>query len=124
MVDDNEFVKRRHLSRGRPRKYDPGSPSADAEHDGTNGNSSVNSEASNGTQSTINRTDLRVGPSTATVPVSSGYDLETISPAFNTFSSSFNSLLNINTASNHQQSIVGQQSQTNYFSSTNTFETQ
>lgn len=26
MVDDNEFVKRRHLSRGRPRKYDP-SPS-------------------------------------------------------------------------------------------------
>jgi len=23
MVDDNEFVKRRHLSRGRPRKYDP-----------------------------------------------------------------------------------------------------
>ncbi|XP_041449625.1 forkhead box protein P1 isoform X16 [Drosophila obscura] len=25
MVDDNEFVKRRHLSRGRPRKYDPSS---------------------------------------------------------------------------------------------------
>ena len=23
MVDDAEFVKRRHLSRGRPRKYDP-----------------------------------------------------------------------------------------------------
>lgn len=23
MVDDNEFVKRRHLSRGRPRKYEP-----------------------------------------------------------------------------------------------------
>lgn len=25
MVDDNEFVKRRHLSRGRPRKYEPSS---------------------------------------------------------------------------------------------------
>ena len=23
MVDDAEFMKRRHLSRGRPRKYDP-----------------------------------------------------------------------------------------------------
>lgn len=23
MVDDNEFIKRRHLSRGRPRKYEP-----------------------------------------------------------------------------------------------------
>lgn len=27
MVDDNEFVKRRHLSRGRPRKYDTNEPS-------------------------------------------------------------------------------------------------
>ena len=26
MVDDNEFMKRRHLSRGRPRKYEPPSP--------------------------------------------------------------------------------------------------
>jgi hypothetical protein len=26
MVDDNEFVKRRHLSRGRPRKYASPSP--------------------------------------------------------------------------------------------------
>ncbi|EDV93913.1 GH17224 [Drosophila grimshawi] len=25
MVDDNEFIKRRHLSRGRPRKYEPSS---------------------------------------------------------------------------------------------------
>ena len=25
MVDDNEFMKRRHLSRGRPRKYEPSS---------------------------------------------------------------------------------------------------
>ena len=24
MVDDAEFIKRRHLSRGRPRKYEPG----------------------------------------------------------------------------------------------------
>lgn len=29
MVDDNEFVKRRHLSRGRPRKYDPSTASDD-----------------------------------------------------------------------------------------------
>lgn len=29
MVDDNEFVKRRHLSRGRPRKYDPSTAAAD-----------------------------------------------------------------------------------------------
>jgi hypothetical protein len=33
MVDDNEFVKRRHLSRGRPRKYDP-SPSPTGERSG------------------------------------------------------------------------------------------
>ena len=26
MVDDAEFVKRRHLARGRPRKYDPNTP--------------------------------------------------------------------------------------------------
>ena len=26
MVDDAEFMKRRHLSRGRPRKYEPNSP--------------------------------------------------------------------------------------------------
>lgn len=29
MVDDNEFVKRRHLSRGRPRKYEPSASSDD-----------------------------------------------------------------------------------------------
>lgn len=33
MVDDNEFVKRRHLSRGRPRKYEPSSsPNGDQQH--------------------------------------------------------------------------------------------
>ena len=31
MVDDAEFLKRRHLSRGRPRKYEPNNP----KHDGT-----------------------------------------------------------------------------------------
>uniref|UniRef100_A0A1B0DBT8 Uncharacterized protein n=1 Tax=Phlebotomus papatasi TaxID=29031 RepID=A0A1B0DBT8_PHLPP len=37
MVDDNEFVKRRHLSRGRPRKYDPSpSPQSPPGVQGTN----------------------------------------------------------------------------------------
>ena len=29
MVDDAEFLKRRHLSRGRPRKYEPNNPNKD-----------------------------------------------------------------------------------------------
>lgn len=33
MVDDNEFVKRRHLSRGRPRKYEPSSPTHNSDMD-------------------------------------------------------------------------------------------
>uniref|UniRef100_A0A1A9WYE9 Fork-head domain-containing protein n=1 Tax=Glossina brevipalpis TaxID=37001 RepID=A0A1A9WYE9_9MUSC len=33
MVDDSEFVKRRHLSRGRPRKYEPSSsPNSNSQH--------------------------------------------------------------------------------------------
>ena len=36
MVDDAEFMKRRHLSRGRPRKYEPGAPGS-----GSRGNSPV-----------------------------------------------------------------------------------
>jgi hypothetical protein len=126
MVDDNEFVKRRHLSRGRPRKYDPSS-SPDIVQNGSNGNTALshNGDMSNGAQSTINSADLLIGNSTTTASVSGGYNLGTISPAFNTFSSSFNSLLNINTTSNHQQQpLVGQQQQTNYFSSANTFDTQ
>lgn len=31
MVDDSEFIKRRHLSRGRPRKYEMGSSGAASE---------------------------------------------------------------------------------------------
>ncbi|XP_055313466.1 putative uncharacterized protein DDB_G0279653 isoform X2 [Sitodiplosis mosellana] len=33
MVDDNEFIKRRHLSRGRPRKYDPNAVNAVTDSD-------------------------------------------------------------------------------------------
>ncbi|CRL08026.1 CLUMA_CG020893, isoform A [Clunio marinus] len=45
MVDDNEFVKRRHLSRGRPRKYDPSpSPTGD-EHSNATNHSSNSSQA-------------------------------------------------------------------------------
>lgn len=32
MVDDAEFVKRRHLSRGRPRKYEPTTPPPPPHH--------------------------------------------------------------------------------------------
>ncbi|XP_049316039.1 putative uncharacterized protein DDB_G0282133 isoform X2 [Bactrocera dorsalis] len=42
MVDDNEFVKRRHLSRGRPRKYEPSSSPK------TNSQTSVNATVDNG----------------------------------------------------------------------------
>ena len=31
-VDDAEFVRRRHLSRGRPRKYEPQNPSNGNDH--------------------------------------------------------------------------------------------
>jgi hypothetical protein len=37
MVDDAEFIKRRHLSRGRPRKYDPGSVGSAAAQFGDTG---------------------------------------------------------------------------------------
>ena len=43
MVDDNEFVKRRHLSRGRPRKYDPSSPSPIDQQQSGKSNSSSSS---------------------------------------------------------------------------------
>lgn len=47
MVDDNEFVKRRHLSRGRPRKYEPpSSPPGDEQSNPTN-QSSNSSQAPN-----------------------------------------------------------------------------
>lgn len=47
MVDDNEFVKRRHLSRGRPRKYDPSpSPTGGDQSNATN-QSSNSSQAPN-----------------------------------------------------------------------------
>jgi hypothetical protein len=44
MVDDNEFVKRRHLSRGRPRKYASPSP---PRGDQTTNQSSNSSQAPN-----------------------------------------------------------------------------
>ena len=37
MVDDNEFMKRRHLSRGRPRKYEPGNTANGSPGAGNNG---------------------------------------------------------------------------------------
>lgn len=46
MVDDNEFVKRRHLSRGRPRKYASPSPPGGEQSNATN-HSSNSSQAPN-----------------------------------------------------------------------------
>ena len=44
MVDDAEFMKRRHLSRGRPRKYEPSSSSGGGNQPpGNEGGSSNNS---------------------------------------------------------------------------------
>ncbi|XP_035791481.1 forkhead box protein P4-like isoform X2 [Anopheles albimanus] len=40
MVDDHEFLKRRHLSRGRPRKYDISMPPPPIEQEGSPGTSS------------------------------------------------------------------------------------
>lgn len=57
MVDDNEFIKRRHLSRGRPRKYDPttadstnGPPSSENNNFPPFANPNSNNNVHNGTQ--------------------------------------------------------------------------
>lgn len=45
MVDDNEFVKRRHLSRGRPRKYEPSTSPTGGEQSNATNHSSNSSQA-------------------------------------------------------------------------------
>jgi hypothetical protein len=45
MVDDNEFVKRRHLSRGRPRKYEPSPSPTGGEQSNATNHSSNSSQA-------------------------------------------------------------------------------
>lgn len=47
MVDDNEFVKRRHLSRGRPRKYEPSPSPTGGEQSIVTNHSSNSSQAPN-----------------------------------------------------------------------------
>lgn len=47
MVDDNEFVKRRHLSRGRPRKYEPSPSPTGGEQSNATNHSSNSSQAPN-----------------------------------------------------------------------------
>ncbi|XP_036342250.1 uncharacterized protein LOC118751527, partial [Rhagoletis pomonella] len=50
MVDDSEFVKRRHLSRGRPRKYEPSSsPRSNSQTPGCAADNSDNNSQSGGT---------------------------------------------------------------------------
>ncbi|XP_046804708.1 forkhead box protein P1-B-like [Lucilia cuprina] len=49
MVDDSEFVKRRHLSRGRPRKYEPSSsPNSNSQQFGNTITSTASSDAVDG----------------------------------------------------------------------------
>lgn len=55
MVDDSEFVKRRHLSRGRPRKYEPSSSPK------SNSQASVSAAADNG-NNTSREVDGTSGP--------------------------------------------------------------
>lgn len=48
MVDDNEFVKRRHLSRGRPRKYEPSTSPLGGDQSNATNHSSCSSQAPSG----------------------------------------------------------------------------
>ncbi|KAK6620383.1 hypothetical protein RUM44_006784 [Polyplax serrata] len=57
MVDDAEFVKRRHLSRGRPRKYDP-APSPTPPQSAAQG---IQSKCNNGTNG-LNGNNIRHSP--------------------------------------------------------------
>ncbi|XP_037042223.1 forkhead box protein P1 isoform X3 [Bradysia coprophila] len=57
MVDDNEFVKRRHLSRGRPRKYDP-SPSPTAPNQQQNNNYFASNLPSQGMQNSMHSPNM------------------------------------------------------------------
>ena len=64
MVDDAEFMKRRHLSRGRPRKYEPNSPHK--------GKSDINHVDSNEPEEDISQSPPPPNPtqSTSATPVS------------------------------------------------------
>lgn len=78
MVDDNEFVKRRHLSRGRPRKYEP-SPSP------------TGGEQSNATNHSSNSSQAPNAQSTATDPQQDpGHGMTYGSPTNSTTSSQMN----------------------------------
>ena len=46
MVDDAEFLKRRHLSRGRPRKYEPNNPKEQPERNTESDNPEDDNSAS------------------------------------------------------------------------------
>lgn len=65
MVDDNEFVKRRHLSRGRPRKYEP-SPSPTGGEQSNATNHSSNSSQAPVAQSTIDQQGVYGSPANST----------------------------------------------------------
>ena len=77
MVDDNEFVKRRHLSRGRPRKYEP-SPSP------------TGGEQSNATNHSSNSSQAPIAQSTGDQQQEANHGRAFGSPANSTTSSSMN----------------------------------
>lgn len=64
MVDDSEFVKRRHLSRGRPRKYEPSSsPNSNSQQFG---NSLASTASSDVVDSGSVGNDINVSPGSST----------------------------------------------------------
>lgn len=82
MVDDNEFVKRRHLSRGRPRKYEPSPSPTGGELSNATNHSSNSSQAPNAQ----NAGDQQQGAHIETTLGVAAYS----SPANSTTSSSIN----------------------------------
>lgn len=70
MVDDNEFVKRRHLSRGRPRKYNT-SPSPTGGEQSNATNQSSNSSQAPNAQSAVEQTSAAAEMATYGSPANS-----------------------------------------------------
>ena len=69
MVDDAEFMKRRHLSRGRPRKYEPSS--SPQEQQGSGGTAPAGSSPSREGQATADSTAVKRSKKCPRPPTSS-----------------------------------------------------
>ncbi|KAM7341287.1 forkhead box transcription factor P [Cochliomyia hominivorax] len=72
MVDDSEFVKRRHLSRGRPRKYEPSSsPNSNSQQFGNTITSTASNDAIDGSGVVNDIANTTTSPDSSTVGTSS-----------------------------------------------------